>query len=66
MLVSEAVRFGRGYVGPLQEVGKKRGVVFNNGQVRCPLEVREMFRYFLDEKTRNIFAKSKQLNFQMF
>ena len=46
LLVTEAVRFARGVVAPLQEIGEKEGVTFTGGQVRCPAEFRKAFRQY--------------------
>jgi alkylation response protein AidB-like acyl-CoA dehydrogenase len=46
MLVTEAVKFARGVVAPLQEVGEEWGVKFENGQVRCAPEFREAFKLY--------------------
>jgi hypothetical protein len=35
MLVTEAVKFAKQEVDPLQEIGEEWGVVFENGKVRC-------------------------------
>jgi len=43
MLVTEAVRFARGVVEPLQEIGEARGVRFQNGIVSCPPEFKTAF-----------------------
>jgi alkylation response protein AidB-like acyl-CoA dehydrogenase len=46
MLVSEAVRFAKAEIAPLQEIGEKWGVRFEDGQVRCPPEFAKAFRLF--------------------
>ncbi len=46
LLVREAIKFARGVVEPLQEVGEKWGVVFDNGRVRCAPEFRESFKMY--------------------
>jgi alkylation response protein AidB-like acyl-CoA dehydrogenase len=46
MLVIEAVRFAKGVLSPLQEIGEKWGARLENGQVRCAPEFREAFRQF--------------------
>lgn len=43
MLVTEAIGFARGVVDPLQEIGEKWGVKFENGKVCCPAEFRKAF-----------------------
>ncbi|NQU16000.1 MAG: acyl-CoA dehydrogenase, partial [Desulfobacteraceae bacterium] len=46
MLVTEAIKFAKGVVEPLQEIGEKQGVVFEDGQVRCPPEFKEAFKQY--------------------
>ena len=46
MLVQEAIKFTRGVVEPLQEVGEQWGVVYEDGQVRCAPEYREAFKLY--------------------
>jgi len=46
MLVQEAIKFTRGVVEPLQEVGEQWGVVFEDGQVRCAPEFKEAFKLY--------------------
>ncbi|MBW1782329.1 MAG: acyl-CoA dehydrogenase [Deltaproteobacteria bacterium] len=46
MLVSEAIKFAKGVVAPLQEIGEDAGVVFEEGQVRCPPEFREALQRY--------------------
>ena len=46
MLVTEAINFARGVVDPLQEIGEKHGVKYENGKVSCPPEFREAFRKY--------------------
>ncbi|UCF85418.1 MAG: acyl-CoA dehydrogenase [Desulfobacteraceae bacterium] len=46
MLVTEAVKFAKQEVDPLQEIGEEWGVVFENGKVRCAPEFREMFKLY--------------------
>lgn len=43
MLVNEALRFARGVVAPLNEIGESRGLKFEDGCVECPPEYREAF-----------------------
>ena len=43
MVVSEAVKFAKGVVGPLQEAGDKHGVIFADGSVACAPGFREAF-----------------------
>lgn len=44
MLVNEAVKFAMGEIDPLNEIGEKWGVVFEDGKVRCPPEFKKAFR----------------------
>ncbi len=46
MLVAEAIKFAKGVIAPLQEIGEAFGVVFENGQVRCAPEFREAFKVY--------------------
>ena len=46
MLVTEAVKFARAEIEPLQEIGEQWGVVFEEGQVRCAPEFREAFKIY--------------------
>jgi alkylation response protein AidB-like acyl-CoA dehydrogenase len=46
MLVAEAIKFAKGEIDPLQEIGEKWGVVFEDGQVRCAPEFREAFKTY--------------------
>jgi len=46
MLVSEAINFARGVVEPLQEIGEKHSLKYENGKVSCPPEFREVFRQY--------------------
>jgi alkylation response protein AidB-like acyl-CoA dehydrogenase len=46
MMVTEAVKFARGVVEPLQEIGEKWGIQYENGQVRCAPEFRRVFRLY--------------------
>ncbi len=46
LLVSEAMRFARGVVDPLQEIGEAFGVKFEEGNVTCPPEFREAFKQY--------------------
>ncbi len=43
MTVTQAIKFARTAIDPLQEIGEKWGVVFENGQVKCPPEFRKAF-----------------------
>jgi len=49
LLVTEAVRFARGVVAPLQEIGETEGIKFEKGQVRCPPEFGKAFRLYGSE-----------------
>jgi alkylation response protein AidB-like acyl-CoA dehydrogenase len=44
MLVTEAIKFAKEVIDPLQEIGESHGVIFEGGQVRCAPEFREAFR----------------------
>ncbi len=44
MLVAEAIKFARSEIDPLQEIGEKRGVIFEDGQVRCAPEFKDVFK----------------------
>ena len=46
MLVTEAVKFAKQEMDPLQEIGEEWGVVFENGKVRCAPEFREVFKLY--------------------
>ena len=46
MVVTEAIKFAKGVLDPLQEIGEQWGVVFENGQVRCAPEFREAFKLY--------------------
>ncbi len=46
MLVSEAIKFAKGVVEPLQEIGERWGIRFENNQVRCAPEYKEAFRLY--------------------
>jgi alkylation response protein AidB-like acyl-CoA dehydrogenase len=46
MLVTESIKFAKGMIEPLQEIGEKQGVVFENNQVRCAPEFKEAFRMY--------------------
>jgi 3-(methylthio)propanoyl-CoA dehydrogenase len=46
MLVAEAIKFAKGVVEPLQEIGENWGIRFENNQVRCAPEFREAFRLY--------------------
>ena len=48
MLVAEAIKFAKGEIDPLQEIGEKWGVVFEDGQVRCAPEFREAFKTYAE------------------
>jgi len=44
LLVNEALRFAKGVVDPLQEIGEQFGVKFEDGKVTCPPEFRAAFK----------------------
>ena len=46
MLVSEAITFAKGVVDPLNEIGEREGVKFENGKVTCPQEFKKAFRQY--------------------
>ena len=46
MLVTEAINFAKGVLDPLQEIGEKYGVKYENGSVSCPPEFREAFKQY--------------------
>lgn len=46
MLVTEAVKFGKGVLEPLQNIGEKWGIVFENGKIQCSPEFKEAFRKY--------------------
>jgi 3-(methylthio)propanoyl-CoA dehydrogenase len=46
MLVTEALKFAKGVVEPLQEIGERWGVRLENGQVHCAPEYKEAFRLY--------------------
>ena len=46
LLVKEALRFARGVVDPLQDIGEKQGVEFEDGTVKCPDEFRKAFKQY--------------------
>ena len=46
MLVTEAIKFAKGAIAPLQEIGEDSGVVFEDGQVHCPSEFRDAFKLY--------------------
>lgn len=46
MLVTEGINFAKGVVDPLQEIGEKTGLQFNNGKVSCPPEFKKAFKQY--------------------
>ncbi len=46
LMVSEAISFSRGVIDPLNEIGEKWGVRFENGKVSCPPEFKKVFRQY--------------------
>ena len=46
MLVTEAIKFAKGVVDPLQQIGEAWGVAFEDGQVRCAPEFRDTFKMY--------------------
>jgi len=46
LLVTEAIRFAKKAVAPLNDIGEEQGLVHENGQVKAPKEFREVFRRY--------------------
>ena len=46
MLITEALKFARGVVDPLQEIGEEFGVKFEDGKVTCPPEFKKAFKKY--------------------
>ena len=46
MLVTETIKFAKGVIAPLQEIGEDSGVVFEEGQVHCPPEFRDALKHY--------------------
>jgi len=46
LLITEALKFARGVVDPLQEIGEEFGVKFEDGKVICSPEFREAFKQY--------------------
>lgn len=46
LLVTEAIQFAKGVLDPLQEIGEKNGVRFEDGKVTCPPEFKTAFRRY--------------------
>ena len=46
MLITEALKFARGVVDPLQEIGEQFGVKFEDGKVTCPAEFKKAFKQY--------------------
>ena len=46
MLITEALKFARGVVDPLQEIGEQYGVKFEDGKVTCPPEFKTAFKQY--------------------
>jgi len=46
LLVNEALRFAKGVLAPLNEIGETQGLAFENGRVRCPQEFKEAFKRY--------------------
>ena len=46
MLITEALKFARGVVDPLQEIGEQFGVKFEDGNVTCPPEFKKVFQQY--------------------
>ena len=46
LMVTEAIRFAKKAVAPLNEIGEEQGIRYEKGQVRCPPEFAEVFRTY--------------------
>jgi alkylation response protein AidB-like acyl-CoA dehydrogenase len=46
LMVTEAIGFARGVIDPLNEIGEKWGVRFENNRVSCPPEFKKAFRQY--------------------
>ncbi|SHJ94750.1 hypothetical protein SAMN02745216_02579 [Desulfatibacillum alkenivorans DSM 16219] len=46
MLVNEAIRFAKGVVSPLNEIGEEQGVHWENNTVTCPKEFKAAFKAY--------------------
>lgn len=46
MTVQEAIKFAKGVIDPLQEIGEHWGIQIENNQVRCAPEYKEAFRLY--------------------
>lgn len=46
MLVTEAIHFARTEIDPLQEIGERWGVRYENGKISCPPEFRKAFKLY--------------------
>lgn len=46
MLITEALKFARGVVDPLQEIGEQFGVKFEDRKVTCPPEFKKAFKQY--------------------
>jgi len=46
MLVAEAIKFAKGVLDPLQEIGEHWGIRFENNQVHCAPEYKKAFRLY--------------------
>lgn len=44
LIVAEAIKWATGKIAPLQEVGEKWGVKFENGNIDCAVEFKKAFR----------------------
>ncbi|MFO7861190.1 MAG: hypothetical protein R6U41_08210 [Desulfosalsimonas sp.] len=52
LLVTEAIRFAKKAVAPLNEIGEEQGIRYEKGQVRCPPKFAEVFRRLLGRSGR--------------
>lgn len=46
MLVNEALKFAKGVIEPLNEIGEQQGVKFDKGIVSCPKEFKKAFKLY--------------------
>ncbi len=46
LLITEALNFAKGVVDPLNEIGEKQGVKWDNGDVLCPDEFKKAFKQY--------------------
>ena len=46
LLINEAIKFGKGVVDPLQEIGDRNSPVYENSNVTCAPEFKDAFRRY--------------------